>query len=490
MSASDVPVLQPATTFAWMQKLVGGLPVGICCSDVNGRCIYVNARWCEMAGRSESEMLGESWEVVVHPEDRARVKEQWEGSSGGGRFVCEHRYLQPSGEVIWVHSEVTEELSEDGSLFAYVSCVTDTTELHEARAEIQEAHEKLEEHVRARTQQWREVAMIVEQTDDAILWSDLAGRIVGWNAAAEKLFGYTRAEVIGGSTMAITPAEEQGAAMDMERRVRLGEALHHLEVRRVRKTGEKIPMLLSMFPLRGPSAVIVGSACILRDLTAQKETERGLRDLTQRLLKAQDEERRRIARELHDSTAQLMVALSIDLGRLCMDYEAMDEQARAKLLAGSCLLAERATSEIRTQSYLLHPPLLEERGLSAALRFYIEGFTDRSGIEVDFQAPRQMTRLDPAHELTLFRIVQESLGNVLRHSESERAEIRLSEQEGFIRLVVRDFGRGLGPKLADLKGVGIAGMRERVAELGGTFELESASPGVKVTASLPVTPAI
>lgn len=489
MNVSDSSRREVVQQVPSMRKLVERLPVGIWCSDLQGRCVYVNRYWCELAGRSEEEMLGKSWEAAVHPEDKVPIRKAWEECSAAGeRFCSEHRYLRPDGSVVWVHAEVTDEFDEDGNLAGYLCCVSDTTELHHARAELQAAHEQLEERVRERTQQWREVAMIVEQTDDAIIWSDLAGRIVGWNQAAEKLFGYSRSEVLGGSTMALTPQEEQGALLDMERRVRLGEAIHHREVCRLRKNGERVPVLLSLFPLRGESGVIVGSACILRNLTEQKKTERGLRALTQRLLKAQDEERRRIARELHDSTAQVLVALSIDLGRLCMEYEQLDPQQRAQLLAESCLLSERATAEIRTQSYLLHPPMLEERGLVAALRFYIDGFTERSGIEVDFQAPKHLLRLDPADELTLFRIVQESLGNVHRHSESTRAEITLTRENGFVELMVRDFGRGLPADRTELRGVGVAGMRERVAQLGGTFQLESAAPGTRVRVRLPVTP--
>lgn len=332
-----------------------------------------------------------------------------------------------------------------------------------------------------------ELAMVFEQMSDAVICSDLAGRIVDWNPGAEKLFGYTRAEVLGGSTLALTPPEEHGVAIEIKRRVRLGEVVRDREVLRVTKDGRVIPVSLSVFPIRNEAGSITGTVAMVRDLAAQKKAEGRFRQLSQRLLSAQDEERRRIARELHDSTAQLLVALSIHLNRLCMDDANLTQDVRAQLLAESCLLAERATIEVRTQSYLLHPPLLEERGLAAALRFFVDGFIERSGITVEFQVPRQLARLEPLVELTLFRIVQEALANVHRHSQSLRAEIALRIERGSVELTVRDFGCGLPGEPGELNGVGIAGMRERVAQLGGGFELESAEPGVKLRVNLPST---
>ncbi len=479
---------------AWLRQLARDLPVGIIRADVHGRNTYSNERWCELTGRSAESALGLGWENAVHPDDLPRIREEWQAKIAQGQqpgrpvpYRTELRYLRPDGSVVWVYRQMVEERDEHDVLSGYIGTVTDITELRSAREELREARDQLEERVRARTQQWREIALIVEQMDDAVIWSDLAGRIVGWNQGAEKLLGYTRAEVLGGSTLAITPPEDQGTAIEIKRRVRLGESIHHREVIRVAKGGRHIPVLLSVFPLRNEAGSILGSAAILRDLTEQRKAESRMRQLSQRLLGAQDEERRRIARELHDSTAQLLVALSINLNRVCMADANMPAETRTQLLAESCLLAESATLEVRTQSYLLHPPLLEERGLAAALRFFIDGFTERSGIAVEFRAPRQIARLEPLVELTLFRIVQEALANVHRHSQGVRAEVVLNTEPGWIELVVRDFGCGLPSEPADLRGVGIAGMRERVAQLGGAFELESAEPGVKLRVTLPLT---
>lgn len=464
-------------------------PVGIRWIDPAGNVIYVNERSCELTGLTFEQSLGTGLRQALHPEDRERVLAEWEHAQRAGEpFRTEFRYLRPDGSVVWVLADTVRHCDHDGRLLGYVGTITDITELHTMREELQRTRAELEQRVFQRTQQLREVEMIVEQMDDAVIWSDLAGRIVGWNQGAEKLFGYTRAEVIGGSTLAITPEEDHGVAIEIKRRVRMGEAVHHREVVRVAKGGRRIPVLLSVFPLRNNAGSIIGSAAILRDLTAQKRAEAGMRQLSQRLLGAQDEERRRIARELHDSTAQLLVALSIGLNRLCMEDATLSTKEHAELLAESCLLAERATQEVRTQSYLLHPPLLEERGLTAALRFFIDGFNERSGLAVAFHPPRHHVRLEPLVELTLFRIVQEALANVLRHAQSERAEVTLNAEPGWIELTVRDFGCGLPSEPGELRGVGVAGMRERVAQLGGSFVLESVGPGVKLLLTLPLTP--
>jgi signal transduction histidine kinase len=217
-----------------------------------------------------------------------------------------------------------------------------------------------------------------------------------------------------------------------------------------------------------------------------------LRDLTARLLRFQDEERRRIARELHDSVGQTLAALSINLSRVGADIQRLAKTAAA--VEDSESLVKGMTKDIRTISYLLHPPLLDEAGLATALRGYIDGLKGRSEISVDLEVPDEFERLPQDLETAIFRVVQECLTNVHRHSESPVAKIDLSQSGGEVRLEVRDEGKGMPPeKLLDMTtngapGVGIRGMRERIHQLGGSLEITSAGSGkgTVVVAILPI----
>ncbi len=217
----------------------------------------------------------------------------------------------------------------------------------------------------------------------------------------------------------------------------------------------------------------------------------GLRHLSARLLQMQDEERRRIARELHDSVGQTLAALTMNLTTVRTDIERLKKTAGT--LADSEALVEEMTNEVRTISHLLHPPLLDEAGLASALHWYVEGFAQRSKIQVDLNLPEDFDRLSQEAETTIFRVVQESLTNIHRHSESEFAKVRISRNGNDVRVEVEDRGKGMSPeKQIELTsvgapGVGIRGMRERLRQLGGNLEVKSDGKGTIVVAYLPVT---
>jgi signal transduction histidine kinase len=237
-------------------------------------------------------------------------------------------------------------------------------------------------------------------------------------------------------------------------------------------------------------------AMLLRSINyavARARAEETVRMLTARLLQLQDEERRRLARALHDSTAQNLAALSMNLVVLkerCGQHT--DAKTRAAL-EDSEKLVEKCTGELRTMSYLLHPPLLDEVGLTGAVRDFADGFSARSGIRVDLEVPADLGRLPPELETAVFRVMQECLVNIHRHSESSTASIVLRRDSRRLELIVEDAGKGLGASKAvrDARGetyvgVGIPGMRERVRERGGQFSISSSQAGTKVQAVFPV----
>jgi signal transduction histidine kinase len=217
-----------------------------------------------------------------------------------------------------------------------------------------------------------------------------------------------------------------------------------------------------------------------------------LHGLTARLLQLQDEERRRIARELHDSVGQSLTALNMNLSSLGAHLDRLAKAA--SLVSDSTALVNDVTKDIRTISYLLHPPLLDETGLGSALKWYIEGFAERSEISVDLQLPENFDRLPRDLETAIFRLVQECLTNIHRHSGSPVAKIVIAKSENEVRVEVKDHGKGISPEKKPqlltngTSGVGIRGMRERLHQLGGTLEIssEGIGRGTTVEARLPL----
>jgi PAS domain S-box-containing protein len=257
----------------------------------------------------------------------------------------------------------------------------------------------------------------------------------------------------------------------------------------------------SAVPIRDANEDITGAVVVNEDISARKAAERErndsfkqMRTLTGRLMRAQDDERRRIAQMLHETTAQDLAALKMHLARLTRTDVGLSDADRAALTE-SIDLAERSMTGIRTLSYLLHPPFLDEAGLLSALRWYASGFAERSGIKVDLDLPSTLERMPQEVETTLFRVVQEALINIHHHAESPTASIRLRVEGHRLTLEIEDRGRGMPSEvIAQLPtgggalGVGVAGMRERLQQLGGTLYIEASARGTTVRAQISLPP--
>jgi signal transduction histidine kinase len=223
-------------------------------------------------------------------------------------------------------------------------------------------------------------------------------------------------------------------------------------------------------------------------LREQTET---VKELSAQLLKLRDEERRRIARELHDSVGQLLAAVRMNFSKVDREKGKLSPEA-AKSVDENTELIKQAMTEVRTMSHLLHPPLLDEIGLESAIRWFVEGFAQRSNIQVDLTLALSAERLADDLELAMFRIVQECLTNIHRHSGSKTARVHLIQRDGYVHCEVSDEGKGIPPeRQTDLTssgstGVGLRGMRERVNQLGGTLQVHSNGKGTSVEANLPV----
>jgi len=229
----------------------------------------------------------------------------------------------------------------------------------------------------------------------------------------------------------------------------------------------------------------------LRETQASMEVDSAARaaqleQLSARLIHLQDEERRRLARELHDSAGQYLAGIQMNLSALLRPNSGLQDTARARI-SDSMDMAKLCTSEIRTISYLLHPPLLDETGLRSAISWYVEGFAERSGIRVELEIPENLGRLPSETETALFRVMQQSLANIHRHSGSPVAVIRIEVDDQAVNLEIRDEGHGFPPEVltgflsgTHLVGIGMAGMRERIRDMGGRFGVRSSEQGASI----------
>jgi two-component system, NarL family, sensor kinase len=348
----------------------------------------------------------------------------------------------------------------------------------------------LYEALKAREARFRS---LIENSSDLILILDGEATLRYLSPSGERLLGSSAEALVGKSIFDFIHSADLPIAHSVFA-APISDVTHPVEFRLRHTDGQPHILEVIVSNLLDESAV-GGVVVNARDVTERKRSEEMLRQLSTRMLRMQEEEQRRIAREVHDSTSQEMTALTLSLGALRKSQENFSPEARKKI--ADCLaIAKRTSRQIRTFSYLLHPPMLEEFGLWAALRVFIEEFRSRSGLRVSLKISPLLEelRLDPSREMVLFRVIQEGLANVHRHSRSKTASVEILMQgSDFIRVSVADSGHGISPQmLAEMNastgrfvGVGIPGMRERLSQIGGRLEINSNSHGTTITAIIP-----
>jgi PAS domain S-box-containing protein len=355
----------------------------------------------------------------------------------------------------------------------------------------------------------RRFRLLVEAVQDyAIFMLDASGHITSWNVGAERLKGYKATEILGQHFSRFYPQEDVAAAKPQRELVIAStEGRVEDEGWRVRKGGSQFWANVIITAIKDEQGQIIGFSKVTRDFTermrAQKalqestlklqQSEKSLRELSFHLLRMQDEERQRIGRDLHDSLGQYLSVLKMKLDCLTSAPSRMQAQDAAELL--QCVeITEQAVKEVRTISYLLYPPMLQEMGLKSAISWYLDGFTKRSGIKTTFEVSPGFARLASDVELAIFRVLQESLTNVHRHSGSETAVVRLLLGPKAFVLEVSDQGKGAhlgkmetpGEDWIGALGVGLRGMRERMRQIEGNLELWSSDKGTTVIATVPL----
>jgi PAS domain S-box-containing protein len=371
---------------------------------------------------------------------------------------------------------------------------------------IQQASSSADEAVKANVA----FRLLVDAVQDyAIFILDPDGYVLTWNSGARAIKGYTREEIVGKHFSVFYPQEAvENHWPERELALAEKEGRFRDEGVRVKKDGSTFWASVTLTALREPDGRLYGFVKVTQDLTTRREADERLQALNRELrtrvqqldesrrvielrtlelqklsaalLQVQDEERRRIARELHDDLAQHVTAVKMDIDASGRDKDLSDAM-------GAIL------QKIRETSYLLHPPLLDEAGLRAALHWYVDGLMQRSKLQISLTFhPDVLSGVPKEIEMTIFRIVQEALANVYRHAESQSARVEILGQSGEVILRVRDYGKGISPRISRMEssaqlGVGITGMRERVRQFGGDLSITRAEPGTLVEARIPLS---
>jgi len=473
---------------------INTIPTMVWTITPEGTIDFVNQRSLEYSGLSLEEQLAEPTRTV-HPEDLPRVMEKWLADLAAGEASeDEMRMRRADGEYRWFLIRTVPLRDEHGELVKWYGVAIDIEDRKRAEEALRSSEQE-QRHVAAQLE--RERARLVEAQEMAkigsweaelqslkVIWSDQTHRIFEtdpshFQPTRPKFREFVHPEDRASVDAAFVASLDKRSLSTVEYRIVMPDG-------RVKILEER----WQAFHDEEGNPVRVAGTC--RDITERVRAEEELQRLSGQLLRLQDEERRRMARDLHDSTGQDLVALATTLSQLHTSIPSSSRKLRK--LASQCqALADQCIREVRTLSYLLHPPMLDEAGLEDAIRHYAGGFTERTGIEVELEIPRRFGRMKPDAEMALFRVVQESLTNIQRHSGSPQAKIRIDRGPGRLTLEISDKGSGIpgnqrrrNGKLSFGLGVGIPSMHERVKLIGGRLDIESSNSGTTVRATVPV----
>src|ERR1700731_3976928 len=451
-----------------IRLVINTIPTMVWTLQPDGACDFVNQTWMDYTGLSLEEEI-ENPTGPVHPEDLPRVLEKWFSDFAAGKpSEDELRMRRADGEYRWFLVRTVPLRDGRGNLVKWYGVSID-----------------IEDRKRAESQSRTLLDAIPQQ-----IWSGPPdGTLDYCNERWRSYMGLGLENLQGEGWQSILhPDDRERVLKAWQESVTYG-TTYEQEERHRGADGTYGWFLARGVPLRDAEGRIVRWYGTNTDIEDRKRAEDELRRLSGQLLRLQDEERRRIARDLHDSTGQDLVALATTLSELHASIPSSSRKLRK--LARQCQgLADQCIREGRTLSYLLHPPMLDEAGLEDAIRHYAGGFTERTGIEVELEISRHVGRMKPDAEMALFRVVQESLTNIQRHSGSPQAKIRIERDQGKITLEISDKGSGISGNLRRGElffgfGVGIPSMHEQVKLIGGRLDIDSSSGGTTVRVTIP-----
>jgi PAS domain S-box-containing protein len=476
-----------------VRLIIDALPTMVWILQPDGGVDFVNQRWMDYTGLSLEEVIAQPTRPV-HSEDLPRVMEKWLADLGAGvASEDEMRLRRADGEYRWflVRTAPLRDGQGDAVKWCGVSIdIDDRKRAEEALRSSEREQRRIAaqlEKERARLVEAQEVAKMgsweAEMPGLNVIWSEQTHGIFEtdpsrFHPTRSKFREFIHPEDCAKVDAAFVASLSRHSPCTVEYRIVMPDG-------RVKILEER----WQAFHDEEGKPVRVAGTC--RDITERVRAEEEFQRLSGKLLRSQDEERRRIARDLHDSTGQDLVALAAMLGQLSGSIPPTERKKR-RLLSECKTLADKCMREVRTLSYVLHPPTLDQAGLSAAIPDYVDGFTKRSGIQVDLEVPPSVGRMAREIELVLFRVVQEALTNIQRHSGSQQAKIRIDRNSN-LTLEISDLGRGLSTTKQKEEdevrleiGVGIPSMQERVKLIGGRFEIDSGSQGTTVRVTIPL----
>ena len=499
------PLLEAEQARARLAAIVESSADAIISKNLDGTIQSWNSAAQRIFGYSPQEAIGQPITIIIPPELYDEETEILRRLRNGERIEhYETMRRSKDGKRLRISLSLSPIRDLQGRVVGASKIARDVTERNRTETELREKQDLLR------------AAFAQTYSFLAILTTD--GTIVEANRAALDGTGFSRGEVIGGKLWDIwwrSLPEEQAiaktsvatAAKGLAVREECQYALRDGTIRFADRTlnpvqnahGEVIMIVASGLDITEHRQLRSMLEERVRERTRELEVKNQelstqtevVRELSARLLQIQDEERRRIARELHDSVGQMLAAVSMNLAQVDREAHALSPDARTALEDNAALLSQLST-EIRTISHLLHPPLLDEVGLQSALQWYIDGFSERSKINVDLQLPDDFGRLPRNLEITLFRVVQECLTNIHRHSGSSTAAIGVARSDDSVRLEIRDAGKGIPAETqanlssGKLSGVGLRGMHERLRQMGGRLEVHSNGDGTLIQATLPI----
>ncbi len=429
-------------------------PIGIVLENMEGQPLFVNAFFCSMLGFNEDELRTKHCVDFSPPEDAEKDWTLFQQLKEGliDRYQIDKRYIRRDGSLVWGRLSISL-LNQTPQLV--IATVEDITE------------KRMAEEVRLRH------AAIVESSDDAIISLDLNGIIQSWNAAAQSIYGYSESEAIGQPVTLLIPAERQPEEQEVLERLRTGERIEHYETIRVSKHGERVGVSLSVSAIRDASGRVTGFSKIARDIRQRKLVEDTLADISRKLIDIQEEERRRIARDLHDDISQRLAMLVVEIEQLKLNPPGSRDEL-VDQLTGIGAAVRGVSKGVQSISHQLHPPLLEYLGLVAAMKNFCQDFAARQKVEIDFTSDEIPQIVSHEISLCLFRILQEGLQNAAKHSGVRKFRVSLNSSLSELHLTVSDSGTGFDVEKAMNKGgLGLISMRERVRLVHGTIAIES-----------------